>query len=286
MKLQLLAVIVGIAAFVTSDAYAQVRGPAVRIGDGPQAAFHGGSSSAVVGINTAGNNSWNLNSFRLPSSGRIVTNASVSFQVFKNILNNSVHGSELDVISIHQLYGANRGWSQSSRSFIDGVEVSGGPTFNFQSQASETEGRPWKDVNGADVANFLGSFDPTPLDQVLGFNIGDDPDFVDFDIPVEIAQGWVDDPASFGGIVIVSNDNGDGMGRFLFVDDPGFLTIDTVAQFILGDVNLDGSADFLDINPFITALSGGEFKIQADIDGNGVVNFLDVAPFVAILSSF
>jgi len=53
---------------------------------------------------------------------------------------------------------------------------------------------------------------------------------------------------------------------------------------VIGDVNLDGDVDFLDISPFISVLAGGPFQVEADIDENGVVNFLDISPFIAILS--
>ena len=53
---------------------------------------------------------------------------------------------------------------------------------------------------------------------------------------------------------------------------------------LLGDVNQDGTVDFLDISPFIATLSSGQFACEADIDQNGEVNFLDIAPFIALLS--
>ena len=52
----------------------------------------------------------------------------------------------------------------------------------------------------------------------------------------------------------------------------------------LGDVNMDGSVDFLDISPFVSVLSLGRFQAEADCDQSGAVNFLDISPFVAILS--
>jgi len=54
--------------------------------------------------------------------------------------------------------------------------------------------------------------------------------------------------------------------------------------FLLGDVNLDGTVDFLDISPFIVLLSTGMLQAEADIDGNGAVDFLDISPFIVILS--
>lgn len=56
------------------------------------------------------------------------------------------------------------------------------------------------------------------------------------------------------------------------------------ASVLLGDVNQDLSVDFLDISPFISALSNGVFQSEADIDENEVVDFLDIAPFILILS--
>ena len=54
---------------------------------------------------------------------------------------------------------------------------------------------------------------------------------------------------------------------------------------LLGDVNLDGNVNFLDISPFIALLANGGFQTEADINGDGMVSFLDIAPFIAILSS-
>lgn len=53
----------------------------------------------------------------------------------------------------------------------------------------------------------------------------------------------------------------------------------------LGDVNGDCSVSFLDIAPFISLLSSGDFQAQADINIDGVVSFLDIAPFITLLSN-
>jgi len=58
-----------------------------------------------------------------------------------------------------------------------------------------------------------------------------------------------------------------------------------VVEPLLGDVNLDGTVDFLDISPFIVVLASQGFQLEADIDGNGVVDFLDISPFITILSN-
>ena len=53
---------------------------------------------------------------------------------------------------------------------------------------------------------------------------------------------------------------------------------------VLGGCNVDGVVNFLDISPFISILSAGEFLGQADTNADGVVDFLDISPFVALLS--
>ena len=58
----------------------------------------------------------------------------------------------------------------------------------------------------------------------------------------------------------------------------------TTTGVLLGDVNLDQTVDFFDIQPFIDLLSDGMFQAEGDIDGNGAVNFLDIQPFIDILS--
>lgn len=57
------------------------------------------------------------------------------------------------------------------------------------------------------------------------------------------------------------------------------------APFVLGDINLDGVVSFLDINPFITLLSNGEFQPEADCNQDGVVNFLDITPWIALVAA-
>ena len=53
---------------------------------------------------------------------------------------------------------------------------------------------------------------------------------------------------------------------------------------LLGDTNMDGEANLLDVGPFVELLSNGEFQVEADINGDGVVNLQDVYPFVETLS--
>ena len=58
----------------------------------------------------------------------------------------------------------------------------------------------------------------------------------------------------------------------------------TEPNVLLGDVNLDGVVNFLDISSFIGVLSAGGFQAEADCNEDGSVNFLDISVFISILS--
>ena len=62
------------------------------------------------------------------------------------------------------------------------------------------------------------------------------------------------------------------------------LTVISPPSCLVGDVNMDDVVDFLDIAPFISALSSGPFQCEADINEDGSVSFLDISPFIQILS--
>ena len=47
---------------------------------------------------------------------------------------------------------------------------------------------------------------------------------------------------------------------------------------------MDGAVNFLDISPFISALSDPMINLEADCNEDGVDNFLDIAPFINILA--
>ena len=53
---------------------------------------------------------------------------------------------------------------------------------------------------------------------------------------------------------------------------------------LLGDVDINGVVDFLDIAHFISLLSGADYLTEADINEDGVVSFLDIGPFIELLS--
>lgn len=62
-------------------------------------------------------------------------------------------------------------------------------------------------------------------------------------------------------------------------------TCDEVPDTLLGDCNLDGVANFLDITTMIAILSSGAFLLEADCNQDGEVTFLDIPSFITILTS-
>ncbi len=77
--------------------------------------------------------------------------------------------------------------------------------------------------------------------------------------------------------------NGDAFGDVLVSLDN--IRIGPAETDILkGDINLDGSVTFLDINPFIVLLAANGFQDEADCDCDGDLDFLDIQPFIDILA--
>ena len=78
-------------------------------------------------------------------------------------------------------------------------------------------------------------------------------------------------------------------GRFYihlhtFVNPNGEARGYMIPEVLVGDVNLDGLINLLDVPAFIDAIQGPGFIDEADINRDGVMDLLDVAPFVVLLS--
>ncbi len=82
----------------------------------------------------------------------------------------------------------------------------------------------------------------------------------------------------------LASDLGDGSVVEAAVDGVKIRLIECAAPVLLGDVNLDGSVDLLDVGPFVDLLTGGLFQAEGDMNQDGAVNLLDVELFIAALS--
>jgi hypothetical protein len=58
-------------------------------------------------------------------------------------------------------------------------------------------------------------------------------------------------------------------------------SLSSTSSTLLGDVNLDGEVNGLDVDPFVGLVTGGTYQDEGDMNGDGEVNGLDVDPFVA-----
>ena len=58
-----------------------------------------------------------------------------------------------------------------------------------------------------------------------------------------------------------------------------------INDFLLGDVNQDGTVNLLDVSPFVDRISNGEYQQEADTNLDGHVNLLDIEPFVDLLNN-
>ncbi len=67
------------------------------------------------------------------------------------------------------------------------------------------------------------------------------------------------------------------------IHSPADYTVVDPVVVILGDLNGDQMVTFADIQPFILALTSGNFVPAGDIDESGEVNFLDIGPFIGLL---
>jgi hypothetical protein len=56
-----------------------------------------------------------------------------------------------------------------------------------------------------------------------------------------------------------------------------------IPEPLLGDVNLDGEVNGLDVDPFVDILLNGPYQPEADMNEDEVVNGLDVEPFVTAI---
>ena len=52
----------------------------------------------------------------------------------------------------------------------------------------------------------------------------------------------------------------------------------------LGDVDLNGTIDLLDVSPFVDAIVSQKYQAEADVNRDCMVDLLDVAPFVGLIS--
>ena len=91
--------------------------------------------------------------------------------------------------------------------------------------------------------------------------------------------------------VTVGDFNGDGFSdlattgsNYGFANEIFVLLNQRSNDILIGDVNLDGVVNLVDVAPFVDLVLEGEFQAEADTNGDGVVDLSDVQPFVDLLT--
>ena len=55
-------------------------------------------------------------------------------------------------------------------------------------------------------------------------------------------------------------------------------------DILLGDTNLDGDINLVDVQPFVDQLTSSGYQDDADINQDGLLDLLNVGPFVDLLN--
>ena len=129
------------------------------------------------------------------------------------------------------------------------------------------------------VTNRLWSFQFDGTQDPLSFDGENVVNFTDWANDITIVDG--------GSLSSISAFAEDAEGNLYLVNLAGGLYQIVGAEFenqiLLGDVNLDGEVNLLDVGPFVQLVGSGEFQLEGDVNLDGIVNLLDVTPFIVIL---
>lgn len=225
----------------------------------------------------------------------------VSFSDFESLANSVAPDLNLNVIDFD---------SASPGIVIDNNSVFEGVTFNYDfcgtlmtiETGSTTNSMP--NYLGTDDAGLLQDGDELCIEfapvNAIGLHIVSKDELVDGDVTLMFAGV----AASLSGLTIekfladgsnvyfigvydptevhdTASIKSAGGGFFLFnIDD----LVMSKTNVLLGDVNLDGVVNLLDIALFVDRLNTGTFQIEADTNQDGNVNLLDVESFIDLIS--
>ena len=83
-------------------------------------------------------------------------------------------------------------------------------------------------------------------------------------------------------VVFYSRPDHNGLQTLCYFDNLSITTNN--CKVLLGDLNVDGSVNLLDVQPLVDAINLNFFQTEGDINSDGSVNLLDVQPFIDALT--
>lgn len=262
----------------------RVSGDTRVAGGGLNGDENGGFTSLIVGINTNLIENWALVGFDTTGAeGQTATGAEFTINVQTGFGGGANHGSEADTFTLHNVFASNTGWDEGTQSISasDAEADSGAVTFLQRAYQEDN----WKDASGADVSDFYGAFDPTPIstaETINGWVSGSAPDSITFNITdAALAQTWLDNGSA--DVVIQVNDDGSDTSRFNLTNGSAQLTIltgDVGGGGLSGDFNGDEVLDGSDVDSLVSSITSGNFDASFDLDGDGSLDSADLSEWL------
>jgi hypothetical protein len=168
--------------------------------------------------------------------------------------------------------------------------LDGGPPWD--TGIGDIDGITEMDLSGVDFGNITDLEPLYMMDHLIDLWLVDTLNLDASDLDVLLDNLATIEGVSTEGILHMTQANFDGFntggGGLLAAWDaePGHHVALVIPAPLLGDLNLDGVVNGLDVNPFVEVLLNGPYQSEADMNEDQVVNGLDVDPFVsAVLGS-
>jgi len=209
-------------------------------------------------------------------AGSTIATAVFEFEVTQQ---GGIQGAGADDFDLHEVTTA---WVEGT-----GTGNVGEDTFNGASWDSTDGVGLWAALGGDFVATPLGSVN---VDGPDGQGAGEAPVVFQITSPAlaDYVQDVLDGVASNNGLLLkAATETVLGSASRVTTREGGNaakLIVTVGTGVLLGDVNLDGAVNLLDVGPFVDLLTNSMFQLEGDINEDGDVNLLDVGPFVAILT--
>ncbi|MEM7311670.1 MAG: PEP-CTERM sorting domain-containing protein [Planctomycetota bacterium] len=235
----------------------------------------------LIGINTGLVDNFMVFDFESldPVAGETVSGALVNVFVAQ-AFSSATHGSDQDIIVLHEMALPNAGWVEGTGIIRGTTNFTDDGSISYANRVTYLPGgiipsEPWLDDNGQPVANLEEAI--SQVATTSGYNVGEAPPFITFEVDAATAQGWVDN--GIAGLVLSSIDDGDDTSRFNFsASGPTEVQIDFMIGMggIDGDFNDDGAYDCADVDALVAEIAALSDDTAFDLTGDSFVDGADL----------